>query len=186
MLDVLQLDHANQATLNDLQSIRACLSATELWQRQMVAVFAQTLVSIDNRSPTLPDSHSRFDKRRKTSRGECLKRLPKALDHISTPKASLELEDCIDTNFIESNLGIQESAPCEVKYNRNLTPQVSKMVTSKREYQNLNVDDKSTRSNHTYLHHVDTYDPLHAKMITSMVYPDLLYDEEALFFDGLA
>ncbi|MCO5586180.1 hypothetical protein L7F22_040119 [Adiantum nelumboides] len=187
MLDVLQLDHANQATLNDVQSIRTRLSATELWQRRMVAVFAQTLATINNRSPTLPNSNPGLDKRRKTSAlckesrtcfdrihglGESPK-LPKALDHISTvSKAMLELENCIEgTNFIESNLVKQESAPCEVKYNRNLTPP------------SLHIG--STRTNHTYLH-VDTYEPLHAKMITSMVYPDFLYDEEAMYFDGLA
>ncbi|KAI5064173.1 hypothetical protein GOP47_0020843 [Adiantum capillus-veneris] len=151
MLEVLRLDHANQATLNDVQSIGNRLHTTELLQQEMVTLFAQTLATI-NRSSTSHPNDSPIEKKRRGcplcedchNSYNCIGDMRKR-DHTSqlpsSTATSLKLEDFMDRRFLESTLDMQEDANCQAKTDRGSNPRQAKVFSSRRESQNLIVDD---------------------------------------------
>ncbi|KAI5064172.1 hypothetical protein GOP47_0020842 [Adiantum capillus-veneris] len=112
MLEVLRLDHANQATLNDVQSINNRLHTIELLQQELVSLFAQTLATI-NHSPPLHLNHSAIEKKRRGcplfedchNSYNCISHM-RQQDNLSqlpsSTTTSLTLEDFMDKRFLES------------------------------------------------------------------------------------
>ncbi|KAI5064168.1 hypothetical protein GOP47_0020838 [Adiantum capillus-veneris] len=112
MLEVLRLDHANKATLNDVQSISNRLHAMELLQQEMVSLFAQNLATI-NHSPQSQLNHSPIDRKRRGcplfedchNSYNCISHMREPDNMSQLPSGtttSLKLEDFMDTRFLES------------------------------------------------------------------------------------
>eukprot|EP00250_Pteridium_aquilinum_P008947 c18329_g1_i1 orf=3-1256(-) len=208
MLEVVKLDHANQATLKNVQSISTRLRATELWQQQMVALFAQTFSTINQVPPRKKDQPNTptFEKKRRVSScrddGVCFStsqcidqereshRNLKEHEHMfSMPSIQVGVSDYESTRVCRRLLTMPQDTKYEAKKIFDLPTSQSNVDGSKLTSSIIIMDDTSSQIGSTgtlvdkHALHLKAYD-YDSTVNNHIINSTMLYDEDMVYPNG--